>query len=330
MGVLLTPIVVKDTIALSDLRGKRLAVDANGELYQFLALIRLPDGTPLKDAYGRITSHLSGLFFRVTRLITDGLELVFVFDGRPPAEKAEEIMRRRAVRQRYEDEAVAARAAGDQAAAYAKSTMTSRLTAEMAGEARELLRLLGVPVVDAPSEAEAQAAHIARRGDAWAAASKDYDALLFGAPRVVRFLTISGREFLPSKGTFRAITPEVIDVGRMLDALAITRPQLVDLGLLVGTDFHPGVRGIGPKKALALVTRHGAIEYMPPPVREAFGAGLDRLRRIYLEPAVSDEYDLGARDADVDGIVRFLCDDRAFGRDRVVAALQRAFARRLF
>src|ERR1044071_143984 len=106
MGVLLTPIVVKDTIGLADLRGRRLAVDANGELYQFLALIRLPDGTPLKDSHGRITSHLSGLFYRTTRLIADfGLQMVFVFDGRPPVEKTSEIARRRAVRERYEVEA---------------------------------------------------------------------------------------------------------------------------------------------------------------------------------------------------------------------------------
>jgi flap endonuclease-1 len=330
MGVLLTPIVLKEVIALADLRGRRLAVDANGELHQFLALIRLPDGTPLKDAHGRVTSHLSGLFFRVTRLLADGLQLVFVFDGRPPVEKAAEIARRRAVRQRYEGEAAAARAAGDLAAAYAKSTMTSRLTAEMTGEAQELLRLLSVPVVQAPSEAEAQAAHVARRADAWAAASKDYDVLLFGAPRVVRFLTISGREYLPSKGTFRPITPEVIDVGRMLDALAITRSQLVDLGLLVGTDFHPGIRGVGPKKALALVTRYGTIEQMPEELREHFGDDLARLRRIYLEPEVSDQYDVVAREGDADGVVRFLCEEHGFGRDRVVAALDRAFARRLF
>jgi flap endonuclease-1 len=326
MGVLLTPIVVKDTIRLDDLRGKRLAVDANGELYQFLALIRLPDGTPLKDGHGRITSHLSGLFYRVTRLIADGLDLVFVFDGRPPAEKATEIARRRAVRERYEGEAEAARAAGDRATAYSKSTMTSRLTVQMVSEARELLSLLGLPAVQAPSEAEAQAAHIAQRGDAWAAASKDYDVLLFGAPRVVRFLTISGKEFLPSKGTFRPITPEVIDVERMLRALGITRPQLVDLGLLIGTDFHPGIRGIGPKKALALVIKHGSIERMPPAVRDAFGDDLERLRSIYLEPEVTDHYDVARLECDVDGVVRFLCDEHAFGRERVVAALERAFA----
>jgi flap endonuclease-1 len=326
MGVLLTPIVVKDAITLADLRGKRLAVDANGELYQFLALIRLPDGTPLKDSQGRITSHLSGLFFRTTRLIADfGTRLVFVFDGRPPLEKTAEIARRRAVRERYEAEAAAARRAGDFARAYSKSTMTSRLTPEMIADTKELLRLMGLPVVQAPSEAEAQAAHIGRRGDAWAAASKDYDALLFGAPRLVRFLTISGREFLPAQRSSRPITPELIDLQRMLDALGITHAQLIDLGLLVGTDFHPGVHGIGPKKALALVKRHGGIEHMPSQIPDAFAADLNRLRQIYLEPDVREDYLAEFGRCDVDGVVHFLCDEHAFGRDRVMAALERAF-----
>jgi flap endonuclease-1 len=326
MGVLLTPIVVKDLITLADLGGKHLAVDANGELYQFLALIRLPDGTPLKDSRGRITSHLSGLFFRTTRLIADfDMRLVFVFDGRPPVEKTAEITRRRAVRERYEAEAAAARRAGDFARAYSKSTMTSRLTSEMIADAKELLQLMGVPVVQAPSEAEAQAAHMARRGDAWAAASKDYDALLFGAPRLVRFLTISGREFLPAQRSSRPITPELIDLQRMLDTLRITHAQLIDLGLLVGTDFHPGINGIGPKKALTLVKRYGAIDHLPSTVRDAFDADLNRLRQIYLEPEVHDDYRVEVGRCDVDGVVHFLCDEHAFGRDRVMAALERAF-----
>jgi flap endonuclease-1 len=332
MGVLLTPIVVKDAIGLGDLRGKRLSVDANGELYQFLALIRLPDGTPLRDSQGRITSHLSGLFYRTTRLIADfGLQLVFVFDGRPPVEKAAEITRRRAVRERYEAEAAEARRAGDLARAYSKSTMTSRLTPEMIASAKHLLELMGLPLVQAPSEAEAQAAHMARRGDVWAAASKDYDALLFGAPRLVRFLTISGREFLPAQRTFRPITPELIHMERMLESLGITRAQLIDLGLLVGTDFHPGVNGIGPKKALALVKRHGAIEQMPSTVRDAFTDDLHRLRQIYLEPEVRDGYRVESGRCDVDGVVHFLCDEHAFGRERVIAALDRTFgSQRLF
>src|SRR5215470_19763056 len=105
MGVLLTPIMVKETLSLDDLHGRRLAVDANGELYQFLALIRLRDGSPLQDSKGRVTSHLSGLFYRTTRLIADyGTELIFVFDGRPPAFKSAEIARRRSIKEKYDAE----------------------------------------------------------------------------------------------------------------------------------------------------------------------------------------------------------------------------------
>ena len=261
MGIVLTPIISKEETSLAELAGRTLAVDGNGELYQFLALIRLRDGTPLKDSTGRITSHLSGLFYRTTRLMADyGLKLVFVFDGAPPVLKAREIEKRRAVKQKYDEDHAAALARGDMADAYSKATMTSRLTRAMVAEARELLRLMGVPTVQAPSEGEAQAAHMAAtQPDIWAA-SKDYDALLFGAPRLVRFLTISGKEFLPSQGTFRPIVPETIILEHLLSGWRITREGLIDLAILVGTDFNPGIKGIGPKKALALVQKHGRIE----------------------------------------------------------------------
>jgi flap endonuclease-1 len=326
MGVLLTPIAVSEAINLESLRGKRLAVDGNGELYQFLALIRLRDGTPLRDSSGRVTSHLSGLFYRVTRLIADyGVQLVFVFDGAPPALKAADLSRRRAIKQRYDEELAAARAAGDLGRAYSKATMTSRLTREMVGEAMTLLGLMGIPALAAPSEGEAQAAHMARSGTVWAAVSKDFDTLLFGAPRLVRFMTISGREFLPSRGTFRPITPEVIDLERMLGALGLTREQLVDLAILVGTDFNTGIKGIGPKKALALVQRHGSIEQMPPAIRDGVGSMAPQIRELYLRPEVRDDYTLEADGCDVRGVVRFLCHERAFSESRVTAALQRAF-----
>src|SRR5207247_10313367 len=152
-------------LAREDLRENRVAVDTNGELYQFLALIRLRDGTPLKDSRGRITSHLSGIFYRTTRLISDyRMELVFVFDGKPPALKFDEIRRRRSIKEKYDAEHAAAIAAGDLAKAYSKATMTSRLTREMAGEARELLRLMGLPVGNAPAGGEARAAHMTTQG----------------------------------------------------------------------------------------------------------------------------------------------------------------------
>jgi flap endonuclease-1 len=317
---------VKQDVSLATLSGKRLAVDAHGELYQFLALIRLRDGSPLKDSTGRITSHLSGLFYRTTRLIADhAMELVYVFDGKPPALKSEEIERRRVIKQRYEQEHAEAVKAGDFAKAYSKATMTSRLTTAMAEEARELLTLMGLPVIEAPSEGEAQAAFMASSEHVWAAASKDYDALLFGAPRLLRFLTISGKEFLPSKGTFRPIVPEIIEAQQMLDQYGITREQLVDVAMLIGTDFNSGVKGIGPKKALKLVQQYGAIHKMPDSIQMEMAPLLDSVRETFLHPQVTEAYSIQFREPDVDGILRFLCEDRIFSRDRVEAALQRAY-----
>ena len=329
MGVVLTPIITNEPITLDQLRQRVLAVDGNGELYQFLALIRLRDGTPLRDDRGRITSHLSGLFFRTTRLLADyGLRLVFVFDGVPPPSKAAVLEKRRAVKQQFEREHAEALARGDLPAAYSKATMTSRLTREMVDEARELLRLLGIPTVQAPAEGEAQAAHMAQKGDVWAAASKDYDTLMFGAPRLVRFLTISGKEFLPSQGAFRPIVPEMIDLERQLAAWRITRPQLVDLAILIGTDFNTGVKGIGPKKALRLVQSHGHIEDMPAEIKDAVG-DISTVRAIYLRPSVVDHYIVEFHEPDIDGVLQFLCKDRQFARERVAAALDRAFPPRL-
>jgi flap endonuclease-1 len=332
MGVILTPIISKDTIALGDLRGRTLAVDGNGELYQFLALIRLRDGTPLQDSKGRTTSHLSGLFYRTTRLMAEhGLKLVCVFDGPPPQLKAREIAKRRSVRTKYEEERASALARGDFAEAYSKATMTSRLTRDMIAEARELLRLMGVPTVQAPSEGEAQAAHMARSSpDIWAAASKDYDSLLFGAPRLVRFLTISGKEFLPSQGTFRPIVPETIELDRLLGRWGITREALVDLAILVGTDFNEGIRGVGPKKALKLVQDYGRIENMPIEIRDALGEMeiVDAIRRIFVSPEVTDDFDIAQGEPDLDGITRFLCNEREFSRERVTSALERTFRER--
>jgi flap endonuclease-1 len=323
MGVNLTPISIRTDLALADLREKLLAVDAAGELYQFLALIRQRDGTPLHDSQGHITSHLSGLFYRTTRLIAEHrIKLVFVFDGIPPALKAEEIARRKAVKERYTREYAEALAAGDLARAYSKSTMTSRLTPEMLQDARLLLDLLGIPWLQAPCEGEAQAAHMAERNDVWAAVSKDYDCLLFGTPRLVRFMTISGREFLPSKQTSRPITPELIERNRMLAQYGLSREQLIDLALLVGTDFSPGVKGIGPKKALKLVQEYGAIENMPEDIRAGL-AGFESVRRIYTHPEVTSDYRLEWKAVDEPGLVEFLCHRREFDHERVRRAVDR-------
>src|SRR5262245_47796885 len=279
------------------------------------------------DSKGRITSHLSGLFYRVTRLIADyGIQLVFVIDGKPPSLKSAEIERRRGIKARYDAEHAAALQEGDMAKAYSKATMTSRLTRAMVDEAVELLRLMGIPVVQAPSEGEAQASHMCAIGSVWAAASKDYDCLLFGAPRLLRFLTISGKEFLPSKAAFRPLTPELIDSSMMLEHYGITREQLIDLAILMSTDFNEGIKGIGPKKALKLFKDFGSIEAMPAEIRDGIGDGVAEVRGIFLHPEVTDNYSLAFAPPDREGIIRFLCDEREFSKERVTAALERAFS----
>ncbi|HLE46436.1 MAG TPA: flap endonuclease-1 [Thermoplasmata archaeon] len=324
MGVLLTPIIEKRTVSLDAFRGKTIAIDGNLELYQFLSVMRLRDGSPLKDATGRVTSHLNGLTFRTTRLIADyDIRPVFVFDGVPPALKAREIEKRRAARAKAQQEYDLAIRGGDYGTAWSKAVMTSRLTKEMVAEAKTLLGFLGIPCVQAPSEGEAQAAALAADGRAWAVGSKDYDSLLFGAPRLVRFLTISGTEYLPSQGRARRLTPEIIELEPWLRGLGLSREQMIDVAILVGTDFNEGVRGIGPKKAVKLVREVGRLESAPPAVREALPENLDAIREFFLRPPVDQEPEIEFRAFDEDAVHRYLCDERGFTRERVRVALER-------
>ena len=324
MGVNLTPIVEKRVVTLEYLRGRSFAVDSFVVLHQFLALIRTRDGQPLMDSRGRTTSHLVGLAFRATRLVADyGMRLVFVFDGSPPQLKRVEIEKRRVVRERFEEEYREAVAAGDYKAAMSKAVMTGRLTGEGIADAKRLLDLLGIPWVQAPSEGEAQAAYMAARGDVWASNSQDYDSLLFGAPRLVRYITIQGEEWLPSKGRARKLQPEIIELENLLDTLQLSRGQLIDLGILIGTDFNPGISGIGPKTALKLLRKHGRLEDLPPEIRDRLTPDIDTIRDLYLHPPATDNYTLEEKPVQEEELIRFLCDERSFSRERVETVITR-------
>ncbi|MEM4246081.1 MAG: flap structure-specific endonuclease, partial [Candidatus Bathyarchaeia archaeon] len=202
--------------------------------------------------------------------------------------------------------------------------MTSQLKDEMVEDAKRLLTHLGIPWVQAPSEGEAQAAYMASRGDVWAAASQDYDSLLFNSPRLVRNLTVSGRRKLPGRSAYVEVEPELIDLASVMAELGVSRQQLIDIGILVGTDFNPnGVKGIGPKTALKLIKEYGSLEG----VSEAKGLTLPenfrQVREIFLSPRVTAEYRLEWSEPDTDGVIGFLCRERDFNEDRVKSALSR-------
>jgi flap endonuclease-1 len=316
--------MLKHALRLEELRNKSLAVDASNFLYQFLALIRMRSGMLLHDSHGNVTSHLVGLMFRSTRLLYEyGINLVFVFDGKSPELKKQEITGRRQIREKAIREWKKALEAGDYPTAFSKSVMTSRLTKPMVEDAKRLLKLLGIPFVQAPSEAEAQAAYMASRGDIWGVSSKDYDSLLFGAPRLVRFLTLTGKKFLPSKGVFRRLKPELIYLQEFLSHYKISREQFIDLAILVGTDFNQGVKGVGPKSALTLLKKHGKLENLPTEIQSKLPRTFKKIRKIFLQPPTTSDYTIEYGELREEILYDFLCGQRDFSRESVKIVVKR-------
>ncbi len=323
MGVNLRVLIPKTKGDFKSLSGKSVAIDAYNTLYQFLTIIRQPDGTPLKDHSGRITSHLSGLLYRTANLVEMGIKVAYVFDGVPPALKEVEIKRRAKIKAealvKYEQALKKGKI--EEARSYAQ--MTSRLKDYMAEDSKRLLTELGVPWIQAPSEGEAQAAYLTRKGAADYCGSQDYDSLLFGATALVRNVTLSGRRKIPRKNVYVEVTPEIMKLNDVLKELELTRKQLIDVAILVGTDFNPdGVKGVGPKTALKLIKKHGSIEKAVTKLKDAeFPVEPKKIREIFLNPKVTDNYKLDWREPNVDGVVDFLCRERDFSDDRVRKAL---------
>ncbi|MFH0860618.1 MAG: flap endonuclease-1 [Candidatus Altiarchaeota archaeon] len=299
MGVNLRDIIPQRSLEFEELRGKVIAVDALNSLYQFLASIRQADGTPLMDSNGNVTSHLSGLFYRTGRLLKLGIKPIYVFDGKPPSIKRGEIDRRMQLKREAQMEWERAKVEGriEDAKKFAKRT--SKLTDEMKEDSKKLLGCMGVPYVQAPSEGEAQCAHMVTRGDAWGVGSQDYDSILLGAPKLVKGLTLSG-----------TLELSLIELEDALKQNGITREQLIDVAILVGTDFNDGVRGIGPKKGLKMV-KEGRLGELD------LDFDIDVVRKIFLNPDISDDYSIEWNSVDVDGLVRILSEKHDFSEERV-------------
>jgi flap endonuclease-1 len=282
----------------------------------------------LKDSRGQITSHLSGLFYRTANLVEAKIKPVYVFDGKPHLLKARTIQQRRERKEKAEKEWKEALAKGDLEKARSKAQQTSRVTDEIIEQSMELLDALGIPYIQAPSEGEAQASYMVSKGDAYAVGSQDFDCLLFGSPILIRNLTSSGRRKLPNKHAYVKVTPELIRLKPVLKSLKIVQKQLVDMAILIGTDYNEGIKGYGSKKSLKIIKKAGNVENAlataggdnPPTIDE-----IKEIRKIFLKPEVTDDYSLNWAIVDKESVLKILCDKHQFSEDRINPFLEKFF-----
>ncbi len=307
MGVKFKDIVSPEEIYLDDLEGRTVAIDAYNTLYQFLSGIRQRDGTPLMDYNGNITSHLSGILYRTSSIVEKGIKPIYVFDGESSPYKTKTIQQRRSIKEEAEKQRREAISVGDEETARKYAIRTSRITPYIIESSKKLLDLMGIPYVQAKGEGEAQASYIVSQGDAWAVASQDYDCLLFGAPRIIRNLTLSGG--------FSHL--EYIELNKALNDVNLTREQLIDLALMVGTDFNEGIHGIGAKRGMKLI-KEGTLEEAIIKLDVDFPINPDELRDIFLKHDVNTDYNIKFKNLNIEKLCEFMCEEHGFSQSRVI------------
>ncbi|RAP51332.1 MAG: flap endonuclease-1 [Methanosphaera sp. rholeuAM270] len=313
MGVKFKDITTAKAIEMNDLKGKILTVDASNLIYKFLSTMRQADGTPLKDSNGNITSHLSGIFFQTTSLISRQVKPIYVFDGKAPELKSKTQQERIEIKKESEKKYLEAKESGDLETARKYASRTVHLDKDIIESSKKLLELMGLPYVQAKTEGEAQASYMVSQNDAWAVVSQDYDCLQFGATRMLRNFKLS----------HSSRSMEVISLQKTLDDLKLTRKQMVDLAMLVGTDFNEGVYGIGAKKGLKLMQKYGSLEAALEKLGKTIEVDPDEIREIFLNPDVVTDYDIRFKSPKTEKLLDFLCGDHDFGEERTISSIEK-------
>lgn len=313
MGVKFKDIVNPEPIKFDDLKGKTVALDAANIIYQFLSSIRQADGTPLMDHQGKVTSHYSGILYRTTSLIEKGLKPFYVFDGASSELKRNTQIKRSEVKKESRRKWNEALESGNIEEARKYAGRTSRMSTEIVEGSKKLLELMGIPYIQAIGEGEAQASYMVDKGDAWCVGSQDYDCLLFGATRMVKNLTITGGK----------ANLELIQLERVLNELQITREQLVDVAILVGTDFNQGIKGIGAKTGINLIKKHGDVFKVLEEKKLEMEVDPAELRDIFFEHDFISNYEVKWEDPNHEDAVEFLAGEHDFSEDRVMNALNK-------
>ncbi|KAK4339800.1 hypothetical protein RND71_041262 [Anisodus tanguticus] len=329
--------------------GRKIAIDASMSIYQFLIVVGRSGTEMLTNEAGETTSHLVGMFSRTIRLLEAGIKPVYVFDGKPPDLKKQELAKRYSRREDATDDLAKATEAGNKEDIEKFSKRTVKVTPQHNDDCKKLLRLMGVPAVEAPSEAEAQCAALCKAEKAYfplpshalgiiidkyqmrkssytcqvyAVASEDMDSLTFGAPKFLRHLMDPSSKKIPVME---------FDISKVLEELELDMDQFIDLCILCGCDYCDSIRGIGPQTALKLVRQHGSMEsileninkerYQIPdewPYKEA--------RRLFKEPLVvtdDEQAELKWAAPDEEGLINFLVKENGFNIDRVTKAIEK-------
>ena len=308
MGVKFKDIVSPEEINLKDLEGRTVAIDAYNTIYQFLSGIRQRDGSPLMDQNGNVTSHLSGILYRTASIVDKGIKPIYVFDGESHEHKAKTLEQRRAIKEEAMEKWEEAKAAGNIEEARKFAIRTSRMSPYILESSKELLDYMGIPYVQAVGEGEAQGAYMVNQGDAWAVASQDYDCLLFGAPRIVRNLTLSGG----------LSNLEYLELEKVLEELDLSREQLIDVALMVGTDFNEGIHGIGAKTGIKLIRNNSLEDVLVQKGITDVEVEPDELRDIFLKHDVNTDYKIKFKSAKTDKLLEFMCEEHGFSESRVL------------
>ena len=321
MGVALTELLIIKEINLDFLHNKVLVVDAPMWLYQFLSSIRQRDGSLLTDSNGNVTSHLIGLSARISNLIQQDIKLAFVFDGEPPKLKHLTLEKRKEIKLEAEKKFKQAKEKADEELMKKYAARTSRLTQEMIEEAKKLVGAFGLPVIEAPSEAEAQASFIVKNADAFALATNDADAMLFEAPKIIRNLSMAGKKKRKDKLSYDIINPDLIDLHDNLEHLGINQEQLIALAMLIGTDYNNGgIKGTGPKTALKLVKEYGTnfeALFNEAKWQDFFGFSWQEVFDLIKNIPVNENYHLKWKEIDEEKITGLLVDKHDFSEERV-------------
>lgn len=314
-----------DAVKLGEIKnhfGRKVAIDASMSIYSFLIAVR-SEGQVLTNEAGEATSHLMGMFYRTIRMADNGIKPLYVFDGAPPKLKSGELAKRVQRKAEAHEQHEEARETGTKEEEERFSRRTVRVTKEHNAECKRLLKLMGIPYIDAPTEAEAQCAVLARAGKVYAAASEDMDTLTFNTPILLRHLTFSEQRKEPIQ--------EII-LEKVLEGLDLDRDQFVDLCILLGCDYLDPIPKVGPSTAYNLIKEHGSlekvVEYIENDPKKKYIIPEDwpykDARALFLEPDVrpadAPECNFEWKEADIEGLVNFLVVEKGFNEDRVKSA----------